>query len=138
MWIIYALLSALTAALTTIFGKIAVHETSTVLTTTIRSIIMTIFLISITLSTSKFTFDYNQWSNKDMIAVFLSAIAGALSWLFYFLALKYAPSVQVAAVDKLSLAFIAILAFVFLGESVTLIKVAGIILMILGSIAIVS
>ena len=136
MWIIYALLSAFTAALTTIFGKIGVHEIDTTLATTVRSIIMAIFLISVATVTGKLNFNLSQWTNKDMIAVLLSALAGALSWLFYFVALKQAQASQVASIDRLSLVFIVILAFLFLGESLTLLKISGVILMIIGAIAI--
>lgn len=134
MWVVYALLSAFTAALTAIFGKIGLHKIDSTLATTIRSIIMALFLIIVTTSTGKLNFNPQQWTNKDMIAILLSAISGALSWLFYFLALKQAGASQVASIDKLSLAFIVILAFLFLGESLSLFKIIGVILMITGAI----
>ncbi len=138
MWIIYALLSAFTAALTAIFGKIGLHEIDTTLATTIRSIIMALFLITVAGISGKLNFNLSQWGNKDMIAILLSALAGALSWLFYFAALKQAQAQQVAAIDRLSIVFVVVLAFLFLGESLTIFKITGAVLMVIGAIAIIS
>lgn len=112
---IFALASALSAALVAIFGKIGMTKVDVTLATTVRAIIMATLLILVTLSLGKWrllqTIDRSAgW------AIVLAGIAGALSWLFYFLALRNGPTSGVAALDRLSVVFVLILAVVFLGE----------------------
>ncbi|GAB2720672.1 hypothetical protein GCM10027018_30280 [Paenibacillus thermoaerophilus] len=64
----------------------------------------------------------------------LSGIAGALSWLFYFLALKTGKVAQVGAVDKLSVVIAVALAFIFLGEKISGVNAAGVALIVAGAI----
>lgn len=116
-WIIYALLSAVCAALVAIFGKIGISHVDTTLATTIRSIIMALALILATLSLGKF--DISKIDNKALFFIFLSGLAGALSWFFYFGALKNGPATGVVALDRLSIVFVLVLSILFLGESLT-------------------
>ena len=135
-WVIYAILSAIFAALVTIFGKMGVSGIDTTLATTVRAIIMSIFLVLVSLSLGKFKFAATIKS-KAFYFIILSAIAGALSWLFYFVALKSAKNSQVpavAALDRLSVVFVWIFAILFLGDKLTLKSALGAILVTIGAI----
>jgi len=134
-WIVFAILSAVTAALVSIFAKIGLKNVDSDVATYLRVVIMLLFLTA-------FMFYQNKWqdfkiafSNIGILNfIFLSAIAGALSWLFYFYALKIGDVSKVAPIDKLSVAMTLIFAFTFLGEKFTAIKGLGTILLIIGSI----
>lgn len=120
MWLFYAFLSAAFAAAVAIFGKLGLKTVDSTLATSIRSIIMAIFLFSVALAMKKFNgFNFNDLSGKDWILITLSGIAGALSWLFYFFALKYGVAGKVVAIDRLSIVFVIFLAAIFLGEGLT-------------------
>lgn len=137
MWIIYAFLSAITAALVAIFGKLGLKNVDSILATTIRSVIMALFLISVSLALKKFQgFSLSSLSSNDWVLIVLAGIAGALSWLFYFFALKIGLASQVAVIDRLSLVFVILLSALFLGESLTLKVILGMLLMVLGAILI--
>ncbi len=132
-WIIYALLSAIFASLVAIFGKIGLKDVDSTLATTIRSVVMAVFLIVVSLSLGKSSL-LNTFDSKAIGYIVLSGIAGALSWLFYFIAIKNGPVSGVASVDRLSVAFVFILAILFLGEAFTWMKLAGVILIVAGAI----
>lgn len=137
MWLIYAFLSSVTAALVAIFGKLGLKNVDPTLATTIRSIIMALFLILTSLAFKKFqVVSFSAFTSKDWMLIILSAIAGALSWLFYFFALKYGLASKVVVIDRLSLIFVIILAAIFLGESLTWKAVAGGLLMVGGALLI--
>ncbi|MEK7162733.1 MAG: EamA family transporter [Patescibacteria group bacterium] len=132
-WIIFAILSAIFAALVAIFGKIGIQNIDSVLGTTLRSFVMFSFLAA----TSIFLGKANLFSTIDKKALFyiiLSGVAGAISWLFYFFALKGGPVSSVAAIDRLSVVFVVILAFLFLGEKLTGQSILGAALLIIGAI----
>jgi transporter family protein len=135
-WIVLGLLSAIFAALVAIFGKIGVSNLDSTLATTIRSIVMSLFLIIISFSIGSFQL-IKTIDNKALLFIILAGISGALSWLFYFLALKLGPVSGVAALDKLSIVFVLILVFLFLGEKLTLYKFLGALLMTIGAILII-
>lgn len=138
MWLFYAFLSAFTAALVAIFGKIGLKNIDPTLATTVRSIIMAIFLVFVALSMKKFDgVTFSTFTGKEWLLIVLSGIAGALSWLFYFFALKSGDATQVVAIDKLSIIFVIILAVIFLGEALTWKVVVGGVLVVLGTILIV-
>jgi transporter family protein len=132
-WIIYALLSAIFAALVAIFGKIGVKNLDTTLSTTIRSIIMAIFLVGVSAVFGKMKFIQNV-NGRALLFIILAGIAGALSWLFYFNALKTGPASGVAALDRLSVIFVVILALFFLGEHLTWKTGIGAILVTTGAV----
>jgi transporter family protein len=132
-WIIFALLSALFAALVAIFGKMGIGSIDTTLATTVRSAIMFGFLLIVSLFSGVFQ-NIKQIDSKSLGIIALSGIAGALSWLFYFYALKKGPASGVAALDRLSVVFVIFLAFLFLGENLTLKSVAGAVLITIGAI----
>jgi transporter family protein len=132
-WIVLGLLSAIFAALVAILGKIGVSRLDSTLATTIRSIVMSLFLIIISFSIGSFQL-IKTIDNQALLFIILAGISGALSWLFYFLALKLGPASGVAALDKLSIVFVLILVFLFLGEKLTSYKFLGALLMTIGAI----
>ena len=120
MWIFWALLSALSAALVTIFAKLGLATLDSVLATTVRAIIMASFLVIMSLALKKFHgFSASSLSSREWVLIVLAGIVGATSWLFYFLALKTGPASAVGALDRLSLVFIVFLSALVLGESLT-------------------
>lgn len=135
LWLIFALLSALTASLVAIFGKIGLQTADANTATAVRAIIMAIFLVGVVVfqgNISQIPLIIADRSTFGFIV--LSGVAGALSWLFYFLALKYGKVAQVAPIDKLSVVLATILAIMFLGEKVSLVNGAGVALIAVGAI----
>jgi len=117
-WIFFAVLSAVSAALVAVFGKIGISNIDSTLATTVRAIIMAVFLLAVSFGLGSWG-SFKAIDNKALIFIALSGIAGALSWLFYFFALKNGPASGVAALDRLSVVFVLILAVLFLGENLT-------------------
>jgi bacterial/archaeal transporter family protein len=137
-YIILALLSALTASLVAIFGKLGLKNVDPAIATTIRSLIMAVFLVIVSLFLKKFeNFSLNLLTSKDWLLIILAGISGALSWLFYFWALKFGPASHVAVIDRLSLVFVILLSALILGEVFNLKVFVGMILIVLGAILIV-
>lgn len=135
VWLIYALLSALAAALVAIFGKIGLQNIDTNAATAVRSVIMAVFMLGVVVIQGKWSELGTVWGHKKALTfVVLSGVAGAVSWMFYFLALKYGKVAQVGPVDKLSVVIAALLAFLFLGEKITLLNGIGIGLITVGVI----
>lgn len=132
-WIIFALFSAFFAALVAIFGKIGVSHIDSTLATTVRAIVMAVFLVLVSLTLNKSNL-LHTIDNKALLFIILSGIAGALSWLFYFFALRIGPASSVAAIDRLSVVFVLILALLFLGEGFSLKSAVGAILVTFGAI----
>jgi transporter family protein len=133
-WLIYALLSAVFAALVAVFGKIGLKNFDSNVATTIRAIIMAIFLFVIIVFQGKFNQIHTIFSNnKAFLFIIFSGIAGALSWLFYFLALKRGTISQITPIDRLSIVFAILIALVFLGEKISFIQGVGILITIIGA-----
>jgi transporter family protein len=118
IWILFALLAAVFAALVAIFGKIGISGIDSTLATTVRAVIMAVFLVLVALSLGKFQ-HISSLNGKLLLFIALSGIAGAFSWLFYFVALKTGPASGVAALDRLSVVFVVIFAALFLAEKLT-------------------
>lgn len=117
-WIIPALLAAIFAALVAVFGKVGVQNIDSTLATTVRSVIMAAFLTTTALILGKGKL-LSTIDNKALLFITLSGIAGALSWLAYFVALRTGPASAVAALDRLSVVFVLIFAVLFLSEQLT-------------------
>lgn len=132
-WIVFALFSAVSAALVAIFGKIGIANVDSTLATSVRAVIMALFLFFVSLSLGKLKL-LNTINSKALLFIILSGIAGALSWLFYFFALKKGPAAGVASLDRLSVVFVLILAALFLGEKITLKTGLGAIFISIGAI----
>ncbi|AHJ74726.1 MULTISPECIES: EamA family transporter [Kosakonia] len=134
-WLIYALLSALTAALVAIFGKIGLQHLDANTATAIRAVVMAIFLVGVVVVQGKLSLISTVFADKKaLLFVVLSGVAGALSWLFYFMAIKTGNVSRVAPIDKLSVVFAVILAVVLFGEKVSLISGAGVALITAGAL----
>jgi len=132
-WILFALLSAFFAALVAIFVKIGVAKIDSTLAATIKAMVTALFLIVVSLMFGKIKL-FSTIDKRAFIFIVFSGIAGALSWFFYFSALKNGPTSMVAALDKLSVVFVLILAFLFLKEGLTWQAILGIILISIGAI----
>lgn len=132
-WILYAVGSALFAALVAIFGKLGLKDVDSTLATTVRSIVMAIFLVIVAFSLKKFEM-LSSITGKPLLFIVLSGIAGAMSWLLYFFAIKHGPAGGVVAIDKTSVAFALVLAALFLGEAFTLKTALGGALIVTGAL----
>jgi len=134
-WLVYALISAGCAALVSIFGKIGLQNIDSNTATAIRAIIMAFFLIMVVAIEGNFhKIPAIISDKKNILFIVLSGIAGASSWLFYFLALKTGKVSQVAPVDKLSVVIATLLAVFFLSEKISLLNGIGIALITVGVI----
>ncbi len=137
MWQLYAFLAAFTAALVAIFGKLGLKNIDSTLATTIRSVIMALFLVFVSLAFGKWRgFTWSSIQSRDWWLIVLAGVAGALSWLFYFYALKSGVATKVAAIDRLSIVFVVLLAGIFLSEGFSWKSVVGSLMMAVGAILI--
>lgn len=136
MWWIYALLSALFAALTAIFVKIGVKNMDSDLATAIRTVVVLLLAWGIVFFKGTFK-EICNLSHLNWKFLILSGIATGLSWLFYFRAIQIGKVSQVALVDKFSVALVLIFAVLFLGESLSPKILIGATLIIVGSIVII-
>ena len=134
-WFIYALLDAFFAALATIFAKIGLSKVDPVVATGLRSIVMMLFTVSLMFLIRDRTL-ISSLTSREIIFIILSGVAGALSWLLYFVALQYGKAVNVAVVDRSSILFIIVLAVIMLGEEITLKKAVAAILVLIALILI--
>lgn len=136
MWWIYALLSALFAALTAIFAKIGIKNVNTDLATAIRTVVIVLMAWGIAFWRQG-VFDVSALTRQNWMFLVLSGMATGLSWIFYFKALQLGKVSQVAPVDKLSVAIAIILSVVFLGEVLTWKTALGAALIIAGTIVLI-
>jgi transporter family protein len=118
-WFLFAVLSAFFAALMSIFAKVGLQGVDSTVGTAARAIVMMLFMVVLVIFMRK-GYQLVQLSSKDMGFIVLSGVAGALSWLFYFAALKLADASKVAPVDRASVLFVMVLAALFLGEKISL------------------
>lgn len=114
-WLVWALLSAVFAALVAIFAKIGLEGVDSDLATLLRTFVIVAVLGAFVYVTGKWT-NPLELSSKTLLFLFLSALATGASWVCYFRALKVGEASLVAPVDKLSVLLVAVFAFVFLGE----------------------
>lgn len=135
-WIIWALLSALFAALTAIFAKIGLKEIDSDLATLIRTAVILTVLSLFVYSAGKWS-DPLQLSAKTWLFLVLSGLATGASWVCYFRALKIGDASKVAPVDKFSVVLVAVIAFLFLGERPSVREWSGIFLIGIGTILLV-
>jgi len=134
-WLVFAILSAVSAALVSIFGKIGLQNIDANTATAIRSVIMALFLIGVVCfqgNLGKIPEIFAQ--RKALLFIVLSGLAGATSWLFYFLALKTGKVSQVGPIDKLSVVIATVLAIIFFGEKLSLVNGIGVALITIGVI----
>ncbi|QXO73793.1 EamA family transporter [Morganella morganii] len=134
-WLVYALLSAISAAMVAVFGKMGLQHLDANTATAIRAVIMALFLAGVVVVQGKLNLISEIIENrKALFFIALSGIAGALSWLFYFMAIKNGQVSQVAPIDKLSVVFAVIFAVILFGEKISLIAAGGVALITLGAL----
>lgn len=136
MWWIYALLSALFAALTAIFAKVGIKGVDTDLATALRTVVILIISWGIAFFRGG-TSSMGSLSRQNILFICLSGLATGLSWIFYFKALQLGKVSQVAPVDKLSVALAIVLSVLFLGEALTIKTAIGAILIIAGTVVLI-
>ena len=133
MWRLYALLSALFAALTAIFAKVGVKDVNSDLATAIRTTVILILTWGIVLFGQHVT-EIKDVNRNTWFFLILSGVATGLSWLFYFKAIQLGDVSRVAPIDKLSIVITILLAFIFLKEQVDLKGVVGALLITAGCV----
>jgi transporter family protein len=117
-WLVYALLSAIFAALTAIFAKMGLKDVNSDLATAIRTVVILVITWGIVLWRGSGV-GWRNMTRSNWIFLVLSAVATGLSWLFYYRALQLGKVSEVSVIDKGSILFTILLSFVFLREPLT-------------------
>lgn len=133
MWFVFALLSAVFAALTSILAKIGIDGVNSNLATAVRTVVVVVMawgMVFLTHTQSGLT----QISRKSWFFLILSGVATGASWLCYYKALQMGDASKVVPIDKLSVVLTILLAFVFLHEEFTFKSLVGCILIGAGSL----
>ena len=118
MWILFAILSALFAALTSILAKIGIEGVNSNLATAIRTVVVVAMswgMVFLTKTQSGIT----EISKKSWLFLILSGMATGASWLCYYRALQIGEASKVVPIDKLSVVITLLMAFIFLHEEFT-------------------
>ena len=136
MWVAYALLSALFAALTSILAKIGISGVNSNLATAIRTAVVLVMAWGIVFLTGRHQ-GLADISQKSWLFLVLSGVATGLSWLFYFKALQMGDASKVVPIDKFSVVISMALAFLILGEKLDVKAVVGGVLITAGMIALI-
>jgi transporter family protein len=118
MWKVFAILSAIFAALTSILAKMGIKGVSSNLATAIRTIVIILLAWVIVFSTGEYQ-GLSSLTKKNWVFLILSGLATGLSWLFYYKAISIGDVSQVALIDKSSIVLTLILSFFILGEQFT-------------------
>ena len=132
MWSIFAILSAIFAALTSILAKVGIEGVNSNLATAVRTIVVVLiawFMVFVTGNLNGII----DISKKSWLFLILSGLATGASWLCYYKALQLGEVSKVVPIDKLSIVITIILAFIFLGEQITLKTLIGCCLIIIGT-----
>ena len=133
MWFIFALLSAVFAALTSILAKIGIEGVNSNLATAIRTVVVVVLAWGMVFLTNAQT-GISEISKKSWIFLILSGLATGASWLCYYRALQVGDASMVVPIDKLSVVITLILAFVFLHEQFTVKSAIGCVLIGAGTL----
>ena len=136
MWIIYALLSALFAALTSILAKLGIENVNSNLATAIRTVVVLIMAWGIVFITGK-QHAITDISRKSWLFLILSGCATGLSWLFYYKALQTGDVSKVVPIDKFSVVISMVFAFAVLGEAANMKSIIGGLLITAGTVLLV-
>lgn len=132
MWFVFAILSAIFAALTSILAKIGIEGVNSNLATAVRTIVVVLmawFMVFITGNQNGIV----DISKKSWIFLILSGLATGASWLCYYKALQLGEASKVVPIDKLSIVITILLAFIFLGEQIILKTLIGCCLIVIGT-----
>ena len=132
MWFIFAILSAIFAALTSILAKIGIEGVNSNLATAVRTIVVVLMAWFMVFATGNQN-GIVDISKKSWIFLILSGLATGASWLCYYKALQLGEASKVVPIDKLSIVITIILAFIFLGEQITLKTLIGCCLIVIGT-----
>lgn len=133
MWLIFALLSAVFAALTSILAKVGIDGVNSNLATAIRTVVVVIMAWGMVFLTHAQS-GLSEISRKSWIFLILSGLATGASWLCYYRALQTGEASKVVPIDKLSVIFTLVMAFVFLHEEFTAKSLIGCILIGAGTL----
>ena len=133
MWFLFALLSAVFAAFTSILAKIGVEGVNSTLATAIRTVVVLVMAWGMVFMTHTQT-GISDISRKSCVFLILSGLATGASWLCYYRALQIGEASKVVPVDKLSVVITLVLAFVFLHEEFTAKSLIGCILIGAGTL----
>lgn len=133
MWVLFAILSAVFAALTSILAKIGISGVNSNLATAIRTVVVVFMAWGIVFITNAQS-GIGDISRKSWLFLILSGLATGVSWLFYYRALQMGDASKVVSIDKLSVVITLILAFIFLNEQLTLKSMLGCLLIVAGSL----
>ena len=136
MWLLFALLSAVFAALTSILAKIGIDGVNSNLATAIRTVVVVIMAWAMVFLTNAQS-GIGKISNKSWLFLILSGLATGASWLCYYKALQMGKASKVVPIDKLSVVITLILAFIFLHEEFTIKSLLGCILIGVGTVVMV-
>lgn len=132
-WLIWALLSALFAALTSILGKISISDINSTLGTAVRTFVVLIMAWVVVLVTKSGN-GAKSVTSKDMLFLILSGITTGLSWLCYYKALQDGSASVVAPIDKLSILVTLLFSYIVLKEKLTKKAFCGLVLLIAGTL----
>lgn len=133
VWLIYALLSALFASLTSILGKVGIENVESNLGTAIRTIVVLVMAWIIVFATKKQR-DIKKIDKRSLIFLILSGVATGASWLCYYKALQDGLASIVVPIDKLSILVTVLFAYIFLKEKLSKKSLLGLILIIVGTL----
>ena len=132
MWAIFAILSAIFAALTSILAKVGIEGVNSNLATAVRTIVVVLMAWFMVFATGNQN-GIVDISKKNWIFLILSGLETGVSWLCYYKALQLGEVSKVVPIDKLSIVITIILAFIFLGEQITLKTLIGCCLIVAGT-----
>lgn len=133
MWLIFAILSSIFAALTSILAKVGIEGVNSSLATALRTCIVLVMSWGMVFLTNEQS-GIGEISRRSWIFLILSGLATGASWLCYYKALQMGEASRVVPVDKLSVVITLVLAFVFLHETVTMRSVIGCIFIAAGTL----
>ena len=132
MWAIFALLSAVFAAATSLLAKVGIEEVNSNLATAIRTTVVLVMAWGMVLLTGK-TGEMAQINSRSWLFLTLSGIATGLSWLCYYYALQKGPASKVVPIDKFSVVISVVLAFLLLHEKADAKTILGCLLITAGT-----
>ena len=132
-WLVFALGSAFFAGLTAVLGKVGVAQINSNLATFIRTVVILVVTAAIVSWRSEWE-PLNRLSSRALLFLVLSGLATGASWLCYYRALQLGPASQVAPIDKLSVVFVLLVAWLFLGEPMTWRVAVGGLLIVAGAV----